>query len=85
MSERPVFTYQTRPVLGDEQAAVLHAYAELYGRTERSLFAALQAGGKLNDLKRDFLPGLASPRASSTRCVSDSMARWIRSSNAGLT
>ena len=56
MSERPVFTYQTRPVLGDEQAAVLHAYAELYGRTERRLFAALQAGGKLNDLKRDFLP-----------------------------
>ncbi len=56
MSERPVFTYQTRPVLDDEQAAVLDAYAELYGRTERSLFAALQAGGKLNDLKRDFLP-----------------------------
>lgn len=56
MSERPLFTYQTRPVLGDDQAAVLDAYAELYGRTERSLFAAMQAGGKLNDLKRDFLP-----------------------------
>ena len=56
MSERPIFTYQTRPVLGDGQALVLDAYAELYGRTERSLFAAMQAGGKLNDLKRDFLP-----------------------------
>ena len=56
MSERPIFTYQARPVLGDEQALVLDAYAELYGRTERSLFAAMQAGGKLNDLKRDFLP-----------------------------
>lgn len=56
MSERPVFTYQTRPTLDDDQAAVLGAYAELYGRTERGLFAAMQAGGKLNDLKRDFLP-----------------------------
>ena len=56
MSERPVFTYQTRPTLDDDQAAVLDAYAELYGRTERSLFAAMQAGGKLNDLKREFLP-----------------------------
>lgn len=56
MSERPVFTYQTRPVLDDGQAAVLDAYAELYGRAERSLFAAMQAGDKLNDLKRDFLP-----------------------------
>ena len=56
MSERPVFTYQTRPVLDDDQAAALDGYAELYGRTERSLFAAMQAGGKLNDLKREFLP-----------------------------
>lgn len=56
MSERPVFTYQTRLTLDDDQAAVLGAYADLYGRTERSLFAAMQAGGKLNDLKRDFLP-----------------------------
>lgn len=56
MSDRPVFTYQTRPALDGGQAAVLAAYAELYGRTERSLFAAIQAGGKLNNLKRDFLP-----------------------------
>ena len=56
MSERPVFTYHTRPTLDDAQAAVLGAYAELYGRTERGLFAAMQAGGKLNDLKRDFIP-----------------------------
>lgn len=56
MSERPIFTYQTRPILDDGQAAVLDAYAELYGRAERSLYAAMQAGGKLNDLKRYFLP-----------------------------
>src|SRR2546422_7983499 len=55
MSDRPVFSYQTRPALADGQAAVLDAYAELYGRAERSLFAAMQAGRKINDLKREFL------------------------------
>lgn len=56
MSERPIVTYQTRPILDDGQAVVLDAYGELYGHAERSLFAAMQAGDKLNDLKRDFLP-----------------------------
>src|SRR3989449_11634783 len=54
MSDRPVFTYQTRPALADGQAAVLDAYAELYGRAERSLFAAMQAGPKLNEFQRGF-------------------------------
>lgn len=56
MNHRTIFTYQTRPQLTTEQAAVLDAYAALYGRAERSLFAALQAGGALNALKRAFLP-----------------------------
>src|SRR3989454_1350723 len=56
MSNRPVFSYQARPVLEAGQAAALDAYAELYGRAERSLFAAMQAGRAINDLKRDFLP-----------------------------
>ncbi|MBK6999749.1 MAG: hypothetical protein IPH35_07225 [Rhodoferax sp.] len=56
MSKRPVFTYQTRPELNPEQAAILDAYADLYGKAERSLFAAIQAGDALNDLKREFLP-----------------------------
>lgn len=56
MSDRPIFTYQTRPVLDAGQAAALDAYADLYGRAERTLFASLQSGGKLNDLKREFLP-----------------------------
>jgi IS605 OrfB family transposase len=56
MSDRPIFTYQTRPELSPEQASVLDAYAELYGKAERSLFAAIQAGGSLNDLKRRFQP-----------------------------
>ena len=46
MSDRPIFTYQTRFVLDDGQTAVLDAYAKLYGRAERSLFAAMQAGGQ---------------------------------------
>ncbi|MBK7000020.1 MAG: IS200/IS605 family accessory protein TnpB-related protein [Rhodoferax sp.] len=62
MSERPILakpqvrTYQTRPDLTPEQTAILDAYADLYGQAERSLFAAIQAGDSLNDLKREFLP-----------------------------
>src|SRR3989442_9703395 len=55
MSDRPVFSYQTRPALADGQAAVLDPYAELYGRAERSLFAALQAGPKTNRFQRHLL------------------------------
>lgn len=53
---RPILTYQTRLTPNAAQAATLDAYAALYGRVERSLFAALQAGGTVNDLKRTFLP-----------------------------
>ena len=56
MSERPIFSYQTRPDLTPEQAAILDAYAALYAQAERSLFAAIQAGDSLNDLKREFQP-----------------------------
>lgn len=56
MSERTVFTFQTRLALSAPEAAALDAYAQLYGRAERSLFAAMRAGGALNDLKRAFLP-----------------------------
>lgn len=52
----PVFTYQTRLVLDAAEASALHAYAELHGRAERALFAALSAGNPVNDLKRAFLP-----------------------------
>ena len=56
MTERHIFTYQTRLLLDAAQAAVLDAYAELYGKAERSLFAAMRAGSAINDLKREFLP-----------------------------
>lgn len=52
---RPIFTFQTRLALGEAQAAALDAYAGLYGKVERSLFAAMQTDASLNDLKREFL------------------------------
>ena len=54
MSERPIFTYQTRLRITESEAASLDAYAALFGRVERSFFAAKQAGGELNELKRTF-------------------------------
>lgn len=56
MSERPIFTYQTRLVLDVAQTQALDAYAALYGRAERSLFASMQKDVSINDLKREFLP-----------------------------
>ncbi len=56
MRDRPVFSYQTRLKLDAAQTRLLDAYAELHGRAERSLFAALRAGQSINDLKRAFLP-----------------------------
>jgi IS605 OrfB family transposase len=54
MTDRFIFTYQTRLVLNESQAASLDAYAALYGKVERSLFAAKRAGGEINELKRSF-------------------------------
>ena len=56
MSECPIFTFQTRLSLSEPQALALDAYACLYGKVERSLFAAMQTDATLNDLKREFLP-----------------------------
>ena len=55
MADRPIFTYQTRLALDAAADAALTAGAELYGRAERSLFAALQSGKPRNDIKRAFL------------------------------
>jgi len=55
VSANPIFTYQIRLVLDASQAAALDAYASLYCKVERSLFAAMQADASLNDLKREFL------------------------------
>ena len=54
MSDKPIFTYQTRLVL-DNQGLALDAYASLYGIVERSLLAALASGGDASKLKSGFL------------------------------
>lgn len=50
-----VATYQTRLLLTSEQVGLLDRYAALYGRAQRSLFAARQRPGfDANAAKRDF-------------------------------
>ena len=49
-------SYQCRIPAGSETDSILSDYAALYGKAERSLFARLEAGGNLTDLKREFLP-----------------------------
>jgi IS605 OrfB family transposase len=49
-------TYHTRLFPSPEEDALLRAYADLYGRVERALFAALQRGGiKPGDVKTEYL------------------------------
>ena len=49
-------TYQCRISESREDEALLSSYALLYGWAERSLFAHLQSGEDITDLKREFLP-----------------------------
>ena len=54
MTERPIYTYQTRLTVTAEQSAQLDRYAALHGQIQRTLFAALKAGRDLNELKVEF-------------------------------
>lgn len=49
-------TYQCCIAAGKTEDEFLSAYAALYGKAERTLFAEQQSGGDLTDLKREFLP-----------------------------
>ena len=51
----PPGTYETRLRLGDGESAALRCYAELFCQLERKLFAGLQAGGAVAELKREYL------------------------------
>ncbi len=48
-------TYELRLSSDANSSVPLDAYAALYGRAERTLFARLQAGDSLVALKREFL------------------------------
>ena len=55
MADLPVFfAYQTRIHLQPPQNEALEAYAELYGKAERTLFAATQTGIDAADLKQEY-------------------------------
>jgi IS605 OrfB family transposase len=51
---KSIRTYQTRISVTEEQHQLLLAYAALYSRAERTLFARLEAGEEVNALKREF-------------------------------
>ena len=60
MDENPIATYQARvrEYVGPERSdgdAALSAYADLYGRVERKLFAEVSAGRPASSLKREYL------------------------------
>jgi IS605 OrfB family transposase len=80
MAEATVLTYQTRIALVPEQALALDAYAELYGRAQRALFAAECADRPFNELKREFLPrfGLTSRQFNAMRIELDGKVQAIR-------
>lgn len=80
MSDRPIFTYQTRPALDQAQVCALDAYAQLDGKAERSLFATSQAGGALNDIKREFQPrfGISSRQFNAMRIGLDGKIASIK-------
>lgn len=50
-----IFTYQSRIPISAEEDALLTAYAQLYGKVERTLFADIQAGGNPGKLKSSYL------------------------------
>jgi len=55
---KEIRTYQTRLELSIEQAALLEAYAALYGKVERSLFPGSPLANRLAWSRREFLGGL---------------------------
>ena len=55
MNKDRIFTYHTRLTLAPVQEGVLNRYAILYGKAERSLFAAIQSGKDPVRLKASFI------------------------------
>lgn len=55
MSDRHIFTYQTRLGLDKEAEGCLVAYGKLYGKVERSLFADMSKGVVPGKLKSGYL------------------------------
>ncbi|MCS6783199.1 MAG: IS200/IS605 family accessory protein TnpB-related protein [Gloeomargarita sp. SKYG98] len=76
------FSYQARVATTPEQHEVLSAYAELFGRVERSLFAALAAGRDKNQTGRAFLQrfGITGRQLNSARVELEGRLRAVKES-----
>ncbi|MCS6781816.1 MAG: hypothetical protein NZ482_01365 [Gloeomargarita sp. SKYG98] len=79
---RLTFSYQARIATSSEQHQVLSAYAELFGRAERSLFAVTAAGRDKNQTKREFLQrfGITSRQFNSARVELEGRIQAVKES-----
>ncbi|MCS6782182.1 MAG: hypothetical protein NZ482_03225 [Gloeomargarita sp. SKYG98] len=77
---RLTLSYQARIATSSEQHQVLSAYAELFGRVERSLFAAVVAGRDKNQIKREFLQrfGITARQFNSARVELEGRLRAVK-------
>ena len=55
MIDKVIVTYQTRCKIGYPESLVLDAYAQLFNKVERSLFAAIMSGEDAGLLKNEYL------------------------------
>lgn len=80
MTERPIYTYQTRIAVTSEQSVLLDQYAALHGKVQRALFAALGAGRPMNELKVAFCKkyGLLARQFNAVRIELDGKADSIK-------
>lgn len=87
MGDGRVFTYQTRLHVEERHSEAMCKYAEVFGRTQRCLFAAMQAG-KLsrNELKRHFLRrfAISSRQFNAIRVTLEGQINGIKKRRPGL-
>ncbi len=79
-------TYQCRVTTDSDADAALTAYAALYSKAERTLFAKLRSGGNLTDLKREFIPkfGITARQFNAMAAVLKGKIASIKERRAGL-
>ena len=79
-------TYQSRIAPLPEEDNLLEAYARLFSKAERTLFAKLQAGGDVVSLKRQFLPqfGISARQFNAMSAELKGKIRSIKERRAGL-
>lgn len=86
MTDRPIYTYQTRLTLTQAQSTLLDQYAALHGKVQRTLFAALQSGRSVNELKVELCAqfGITARQFNAVRIELDGKTRSIKERRASL-